>query len=195
LADAVPPSVPRLIIAIDPGGTTGIAWQSVQPHLPPERRIETCTYAQLEQIGPCSEAAGLKELLSYLSSVAMLAEPLTVADLIHLIVEPFQFRHDDRSRSKIDYIAAEVVGALRVWCLDRPHVKFIRQSASDAKGFWTDDKIRRLGLWVPGGSKTFVASTPGKNHAMDALRHLLRYNLFVRQEKSLLLPLRREEGI
>lgn len=183
--------VPRIIIAVDPGGTTGIAWHSVKPPLP-EGQTDIRPYAALEQIGPCTDDRQLKEVLDYLTAVASLAEPIVGPGLVHLIVEPFQFRHDDRDRDKIDYIAAEVVGALRVWSLDRPFIRFIRQSAGMGKGFWVDDKIKRLGLWVPGGSKMFQTRTPGKNHAMDALRHLLTYNAFVRNEKSLFDKLKRD---
>jgi hypothetical protein len=48
----------------------------------------------------------------------------------------------------------------RVWQWGYP--KFVLQSPAQAKSFATDDKLRRLGWWVP-----------GQDHARDALRHLV----------------------
>jgi hypothetical protein len=160
---------PRMIIAIDPGGTTGIAvW------------VASMDAWTRHEIGPCSEDVTLKGVLTYLSGVVTLVEPFgpDSENCIHMIVEPFEFRQDDRSRDKIDYIAGEVIGALRVWACERSFVKRIRQSASyGVEGFWTDDRVKKAGLWVP-----------AKRHAMDATKHVLQYRTFRLNHLTLLDP-------
>jgi hypothetical protein len=101
-----------------------------------------------------------------------------------LVVEKFEFRQSDRHRDKISYVPAEVIGALkythaRQWT--NLNVILVMQGASQGKGFWDDDKIRKLGLWKP-----------GERHAMDALRHVLHYRTFTLGDKSVLVKFKPE---
>jgi hypothetical protein len=89
-----------------------------------------------------------------------------------------------RMRPRIDYTAPKVIGIVDFYAdnnvLD-PQL-YRRQKAALVKGdnaFWTDDKIKRVGLWQP-----------GKRHAMDALRHLLYYKAFTLKDTNLLFQLR-----
>jgi hypothetical protein len=111
-------------------------------------------------------------------------EPITSSTMMHLIVERFDFRMEERYRDRIDYTAAEVIGALRVWASDRECVKLIRVGAGLGKGFWRDDRIKTLRLWVPGA-----------RHAMDATRHLLRYRSFTLNEQWLFDPFKPPAGL
>jgi hypothetical protein len=164
---------PKVIIAIDPGGTTGIAWCTLGPDGPIWGR---------EEIGPCTDDAELALVLRYITDVTRYAEPFNNRpDQVVVICERFEFRLDERSRTKIDYTAAEVIGALRIWAHERPYVRLVMTGAGLGKGFWSDDKIKTLGLWVP-----------GQRHATDALRHLLRYRLFAMNHTELLQPFKPE---
>jgi hypothetical protein len=171
---------PRVIIALDPGGTTGVAFWVPSVMNKGNDRGEVWGR---EQIGspetPCSQDVVLEQLMYRLTGIGRFAEPYTGTGEVHLVVESFDFRKDEAYRDKIDYTAGEVIGAIRYWCLNRPHVKFIRAGAGLGKGFWDDDKIKKLGLWVP-----------GQRHAMDATRHLLRYRAFALNDKSLFEPFR-----
>lgn len=174
---------PKVIIAIDPGGTTGIAWCRMDQH---KSGQHVAGYQHIPmQVGRCNEDIGLKEMFVNLGGMCRWAEPFTGATDVHIVVERFEFRADERYRDKIDYIAAEVIGALRLWRLDRSYIKLAYQSASQAVGddktkcFWSDDKVKTLGLWVP-----------NYRHAMDATRHLLHYRLFTLGHKDLLEPFR-----
>ncbi len=57
----------------------------------------------------------------------------------------------------------QVIGVLRLWA-QQHDVPTSTMLPATAKSFWTDDKIKALGLWKP-----------GQKHAMDALRVLLTY--------------------
>jgi hypothetical protein len=158
-------SGPDLIIGIDPGDTTGLAYWYPGAGRP---------IAAVAQIRHCREDYGLSGLFRELGQIT----PLSVQGTA-IVCESFEFRHEERYRDKIDYTAAEVIGALRTFVLERPSIELFRQNAATAKGFWTDDKLKRLGVWVP-----------GNKHAMDATRHLLRYRTFELDHRYLLKELK-----
>lgn len=166
---------PKMIIAVDPGGTTGIArWcnPKLLPDVPEWTRFE---------IGPCNEDGKLRHVVNSLSNCTLGAQPFSAGECsIHLLVEPFQFRKDDSHRDKIDYIAGEVIGAIRMWAYERSHVCLHRQGASyGVEGFWSDEKVKKIGLWKR-----------GERHAMDATKHILMYRTFKLDDQSLLMLLR-----
>jgi hypothetical protein len=173
---AAPLRPPKMIIGMDPGGTTGLAWWIPMRHT--EERIADDHWG-IKQMEKCNEDLPLKYLMMHLSSLTTAVEPFLGYPTIHLVYEPFEFRKDDSHRDKIDYTPAEVVGALRYWMVDRPHIKLVRSPASLGKGFWTDEKIKKLGLWES-----------GSRHAMDAMRHLLRYRAFELNHLQLFEPLK-----
>lgn len=165
---------PDVIIGVDPGGTTGLCWWR-------KGMRGDDTYAW-EQVPNCDTDEQLKVLMQMLSAISGLAVPYVRRHQVHIVVEKFEFRLDERERTKIDYTAAQVIGAIRFWAMDLDHIKLVRRGATIGKGFWTDDKIKTLALWVP-----------GNKHAMDATRHLLSYRLFELQHKALLEPFRPQQ--
>jgi hypothetical protein len=89
------------------------------------------------------------------------------ADLI--VLESFEFRKEDaKNREYIDYSTGEFVGVVKLYC-DLTTTSLHMQSASEAKGFWDDDKLKRVELWVPGDAN---------RHVRDATRHWLHYQTF-----------------
>lgn len=155
---------PRVIIWLDPGQTTGMArW--ISPEVHDNRRnmgiLEPVKDVEVAQVENCHEPSGLAELCSTLNKWMYLCVPIREGSCL-VGVESFDYRLNERYRDKIDYTAPEVIGATRLWALERPSVVLMRRTAAAAKAFWTDDKIKKVGLWVP-----------SQRHAMDALRHLL----------------------
>lgn len=57
----------------------------------------------------------------------------------------------------------EFIGVVR-WSCERAGIPFTTYTPAQAKGFSTDDKLRRMGWW-----------TRGLDHPRDAARHLLLY--------------------
>lgn len=161
---------PNLIIGFDPGVTTGMAWW---------RRTQAFQSKEnIEQVPNCNTDDGIRKLLWHITNKSLLS-----GDVL-FVVEGFEFRQDDsQTRDKIDYTAAEVIGVLRTVALDRARTTLIKQGAAKGKGFWTDEKLKKMGLWVP-----------GNKHAMDALRHVLTYRLFTLNHKELLEPFRPEKS-
>lgn len=106
------------------------------------------------------------------------------------IGERFLFLHEFRDRSKIDYTPAEYIGVAKQWLQRSKHKHVVWQNAAQACGataFYGDNKkgeggnqkIQKLGLWIP-----------GKRHAMDSLRHLLYYQTFTLNDQSILEALK-----
>jgi hypothetical protein len=98
----------------------------------------------------------------------------------HIVCESFEFRKTERHRDFINYIPREYIGVVNLFVQHHadPNVKLFMQSAMNVIGdraFFTDDKIKKLGLWVP-----------GRKHAMDATRHYLYHRVFTLKDKSLL---------
>jgi hypothetical protein len=92
-----------------------------------------------------------------------------------VVYETFEFRKEDaKEREYIDYSTGEYVGVIGLYC-DMTGVKNRRQMASEGKGFWTDDKLKRVGLYVPGKEQ---------RHARDATRHWLHYTSFTLKDDS-----------
>lgn len=85
-----------------------------------------------------------------------------------VICESFEFRKDDaRERSYIDYSTGEYVGVVKLFC-QITHTKHVMQTAAQAKGFWNDDKLKRVGIYKLLKTK----------HERDAARHWLHYDAF-----------------
>ena|SRR6266571_3635992 len=176
------------ILGIDPGGTTGLCLWT--PH--------NDNY-MLDQVDTSlSDGSDLWIFHNYLKSTvfginARLSSATTrygdpvPSDKLLILLERFDFRHEERYRDKIDYKAREVIGVVKLFCwqqwyedqANRRKIELVMQSASQAKGFWDMDKLRRVGLW-----KT------SQRHAMDALRHVLYHRTFELGDKSLLEKLK-----
>jgi hypothetical protein len=171
--ETLKPKFPRVIGWLDPGGTTGMAvWVSDEARhlLSTTGRAVSAVLAEFTtyQVAECDSAEGLKDLFSTLTYWMTLAQPLDGRQQVVIGYETFDFRHDERYRNKIDYTGLEVIGALRAWQTNFPGIVSIHKSGAGlGKGFWNDDKLKRAGLYKP-----------NRTHAMDALRHLLRYLSF-----------------
>ncbi len=67
------------------------------------------------------------------------------------------------NRDNVDYTPVEFIGLVK-WFIERSAAQLIEQTSSYGKGYFTNDKLKKLNLYKA-----------GKGHAMDATRHLLQY--------------------
>lgn len=124
-------------LAIDPGQTVGWAVGWMMPN-----GVHVADWGELDRGA---------------FSVADLATAYEVTDVV---VEKFVPRGQ---RLKAGHsVAIEVADHVRIMCIEFLEVEFHWQQASDAKGVITDDRLKKMDLWVP-----------GKPHARDAIRHLI----------------------
>lgn len=155
-----------MILALDPGGTTGACLYN------PLRDT-----TEIEHLGPEEHHRELWEMLA-----ETLGESFEAKVPLHIVCESFEFRKTERHRDFINYIPREYIGIAKLfWKLHRytSGVMYYEQKAAAAKGFFDDDKVKKLALWVP-----------GRKHAMDATRHYLYHRTFTLNDKSLLYKLR-----
>lgn len=140
------------IIALDPGGTTGWATYTCDEMLNTEDKIERSDVVwTCGQIGPGEHHLALDEFLGN-QQVAK----------YYVVCESFEFRKD-KQRDNIVLSSLEYIGVAKRFCQER-ELNIYMQTASMAKGFVSDEKIKALSLW-----------SPGHKHAMDAYRHLIYF--------------------
>lgn len=123
----------KTVIALDPGGTTGVV----------------VAYGGLMQTHQVSGLTSVNNLLHN-------HNPNVV------VYEKFFYQR----RDKVDLTPVEVIGVIKLYC-ELTGTEIVGLAAQQAKVFWTDEKLKKLGLWET-----------NHKHAMDAVRHLLYYITF-----------------
>jgi hypothetical protein len=164
------------ILTFDPGGTTGWCY------------YEMCAGREKLERGQFEGKDYHQELFDFLVQTA---EDRIISPL-HIVCERFEFRKNEQYRDKIDYKAVEYIGVIKLFAkiCGQSSVKLVMQSASAACGetaFFGDgkegnEKLKQLGLWLP-----------GQPHAMDATRHYAYYRTFVLNDQTFLHALKPTE--
>src|SRR5437016_98204 len=113
------------VIAIDPGQTTGLCcW------------VDGDIAGQYEMSEKTTKLKEFHlELFAYLCNFD--------ADVV--VLERFQSRP---GQIKAILMAPELIGVVKYWT-QAANKELILQTSSQAKGFWDDKKLRRVGLWHP----------------------------------------------
>jgi len=151
------------ILSFDPGGTTGWAlWEGNGDRIG--------TGYNFGQMGPGDHHLQLQQFVEQQHS----------GKDFQVVCESFEYRQN-QDRTTVSLVSVEYIGVLKLIEQDRSYTfnKVVWQTAAKGKAFWTDDKIKKLGLWWP-----------GHKHAMDALRHLLYYRAFELGDKDLFQKLK-----
>lgn len=112
-----------IIMAFDPGGTTGyVRYDTLE---------ELSSYSQ-GQFGSLNHHKQLRDLLNHY-------DPGLV------VTERFDYVS---GKTKVDLSANEYIGVIKLWCQDNK-VQYIDQSRS-LKDFWDNQKLKVYGLYRPG---------------------------------------------
>jgi hypothetical protein len=158
---------PFRILALDPGVTTGWAYCEYDPNLTNNPTLGDFHF-ESGHIGPGNHHL---ELWNHLVKIIQLDPNLPV---LEIVCESFEFRQHinrDQAKTKVELMSKEYIGVVNLFCQIHgltPHF----QTASAAKTLIPDKgpqsniKLVQLGLY------RHVTHWP---HAMDAMRHLLRY--------------------
>lgn len=148
---------PFRLMALDPGGTTGIATSRFIGDSIENPNIVDLNYTTYD-MGPMKHHMTLWD---YIASF----NPDTI------ICESFDFRQNygrEGERNKVELISREYIGVAELYC-QMTKTKLVMQSASMGKNFVPDDKLDKTGILV-------TPSHPNR-HKNDALRHLVRYQV------------------
>jgi len=129
------------IVGIDPGETTGLVYYN-------DVEVPNWDFVQL---GPLEHHEELWYTLYVIQP--------------HIIVcEKF----DHRANMAAKLMPLEYIGIVKLWSVlnwQNSSTELVMQSPSQAKGFWTNEKLKAVSLWKGNGLK----------HSMDATRHVLYY--------------------
>lgn len=138
----------RVLLAIDPGETTGI------------RVFKGVIAGEYQQVktdtvnGVGQSALELECLIDRIKPAVIVMEEYRV------------YAHRTRQHAGSDLYTPRLIGALEL-LISKRGIPLIKQTASQAKRFCTDDKLRMWGFYCR-----------GKKHANDATRHGCYYLLF-----------------
>lgn len=171
---------PFRILALDPGGTTGWAYCEFLAHLDDNYVLELQHFKfESGHLGPGDHHLTLWSLL--LDAYGNI--PNAKLPLIEVVCESFQFRqhiNKDQAKTKVELMSVEYIGIVKLFAQVH-NITPTWQTASAAKTLIPDKgpqsnvKLRQLGVYKP---------VTHWVHAMDAMRHLLRYMVAVKKVRS-----------
>lgn len=123
-------------IALDPGETTGVV-------------VEDGDEINVWQI----DSRHIDAIYQFLHDI----------DPDEIMYEQFHYRPN---LMKAKLYSMQVIGVIRLYSERYFTPVVFTPKPDEAKAFWTDDKIKAVGLWIP-----------GKPHAMDAMRVFLKHKM------------------
>lgn len=140
------PSKPHKILAFDPGGTTGMATYDSLP-------LSGYPHHMSLQIGGGEHHEELYEALtSHRPDV--------------IVCESFEYRQfAGVPKAKVELVSRDYIGVIKLYA-QQHSITPVFHTASAAKAFVTDDKLKALDVYKPGNP-----------HANDAMRHLIFYRV------------------
>lgn len=140
------------VLALDPGETTG-----------------ACLFEGSKLVDARQLATGLMphaavDVRHYISGSLF---PRADNQEIHVVIEDYRvYSWKTKDHAWAGLHTSRLIGATELICYDAG-LDLTKQTAQQAKGFCTDDKLQAWGLWQE-----------GQRHARDAIRHALYYLLF-----------------
>jgi hypothetical protein len=150
LQAALKGATPR-VLAFDPGETTGAA-NFLGPELKEALQIPT-------GLMPTAAVNVRTWINRYLDETGFKPDAIVIEDY-----RVYSWKAEDHSWQNMH--TCRLIGAIELICHDM-NVPLHKQSAQNAKGFCTDDKLKAWGFWQA-----------GERHARDAIRHAIFHLLF-----------------
>lgn len=140
-------SAMHTILAIDPGKTTGFCLG--------------CAIDYRLWLAPEEAELSLGQMDTMLSNIIW-----KTGINLHIVYERFEYRN--AARAGLDLTPVKMIGVIELWREKFGTMcTFDDQNASQGKGFYTDDKLKGLGIYKK-----------GRKHGRDATRHLMQWATF-----------------
>lgn len=136
------------VLSVDPGKMTGVAYL--------ERNADQVTVQASRELDEDSVIGCIRDYMHDWRPLYPTGFPL------RLVIETFTITVETAKKSQSPY-SLEIIGAIKQVCRDEgyPLTAIAWQKPVEAKGAFTNEKLKRLGLWHRGGA----------GHALDAIRH------------------------
>lgn len=135
------------MLSLDPGKTTGYCIAVY------DDKLRICVGQEELSLGAVSA------LLEKLASAGQMID-------LHVIYEDFEYRN--QARTGLDLTPVKIIGVIEMYKeFHEPFISFYKQSAATGKAFYSDDRLKQLGVYKI-----------GKPHGRDATRHLLQWANF-----------------
>jgi len=150
--------LPRYIIGLDPGETTGVSvWVRPTPDPgDPDGEYTVSTF----QINTSIIEWGVDKLNLLLRPTLPVGSTLVIAESFRI------YSWKAKTLSWNSLLTPRLIGCIETLCRLRS-LPLCQQSAQQGKGFVTDERLERWNLYIP-----------GKRHGMDATRHVCQALLF-----------------
>ena len=133
------------ILAFDPGGTTGVCDITFDS--------SGGRSYQLHQLGPEEHHLQLSQLIKKMD--------VELPDRLFIVCERFEYRAHSKAGLRLD--SREYIGVIKQTAQELS-LPVVMQSAAQAKGFVSNEHIKRAGLY-----------RTSYRHAMDAVRHAIYF--------------------
>ena len=151
------------VLAIDPGGTTGMAWGVFTWKGTVGRTVAEGELMGSCQIDKADELEHTSEILATLETFRTLCRRAGVKR-VEVVIEDFVLRPQIATKGR------EMLSPVRITAMiEAGHIGLYRyrleyhlQGPAEAKGFATNDRLKRWGVQTHGGGR----------HAKDAWRHI-----------------------
>jgi hypothetical protein len=99
----------------------------------------------------------------------------------HVVWERFQYQRRELTKGvSLVLDSREYIGIAKLYCQQHVAVTRHEQTPAQAKNLWTDQKLKKLGLWEMTKSA----------HERDALRHMLYFLVVTRGDRSWVMKLK-----
>jgi hypothetical protein len=138
-----------IIVALDPGETTGAACFSTT------KDQAEMVYSDQLKTWPLEDG-----IVALTKAFGMLKPDLVVFESYQV----YEWKTEDHTWSQIPTV--QVIGMIKTLCIIN-NIPFKTQTAQIAKGFCNDEKLKEWGYWLQ-----------GLRHARDAIRHATYFLLF-----------------
>jgi hypothetical protein len=142
------------LFALDPGETTGWAYIGVSGNTLAWQCGQRKTWPEATAVNAFNHLFN-----TYLPT-------FLVFESYHI----YDWKSDEHKWSAVHTV--QVIGSIWTYCRQM-NIPYHQQSAQNAKGFWTDDKLKQFGVY-----------DKGLRHGRDAMRHALHYLCFGNKEQG-----------
>jgi hypothetical protein len=152
------------VLALDPGETTGFAVFDSRPDGVGETaKARLVDWMEINQIKTWPERDCVQNLTA-------LFDRIRPTILVYESYRVYDWKSDDHKWSPVH--TTQVIGSIWTLAIQRS-IPRCEQSAQNAKGFWTDDRLKDYGIYLK-----------AVKHGRDATRHAMHFLCFGNKEIS-----------